>query len=99
MRLALSDAAPFYRDAPEAEVPRASGSKIIQSFLAEAAPAVPEARLRLAAEVIGMAMGEVGERISERPRSEVEVSTYAEALSDMVCAYLDQLCAMAPHSR
>ena len=38
MRLALSDAAPLYRDAPEALEVRASGERTVQAFMREALP-------------------------------------------------------------
>lgn len=91
MRLALGDAAPLYRDAPEAEEPRIAGTRVIQAFLLAACPEVPEARRRIAGETIATALGEVGERISERFRLEAEIAARADALADMVCAYLDQL--------
>ena len=91
MRTALGDAAPLYRDAPEAEAPRTAGERIMQAFLCEALPEAPEAARLLAGEVMAMALGEVGERISERPRSEAEIAAYAEALACMLCAYLARL--------
>jgi AcrR family transcriptional regulator len=91
MRLALADAAPLYRDAPEAEEPRVSGTRALQAFLHGALPEVPEPARLLAGEVIAMTLGEVGERISERPRTEEEIRAYADALADMFCAYLERL--------
>jgi AcrR family transcriptional regulator len=38
IRVALSDAAPLYRDAPEAEQARAAGDRTIQAFMREALP-------------------------------------------------------------
>ena len=46
MRVALNDAAPLYRDAPEARQARASGGRTMQRFLREA---LPKARKRRAA--------------------------------------------------
>ena len=91
MRTALGDAAPLFRDAPEAEAPRTAGERIMQTFLHEALLGVPEAERLLAGEVMAMALSEVGERISERYRSEAEVETYADALAGMLCAYLARL--------
>eukprot|EP01132_Coremiostelium_polycephalum_P022324 gene22324-26489_t len=42
MRVALSDAAPLYRDAPEAHEVRAEGQQIFQAFMLELLPQVPE---------------------------------------------------------
>jgi AcrR family transcriptional regulator len=38
MRVALNDAAPLYRDAPEAREARASGGRTMQAFMREACP-------------------------------------------------------------
>ena len=38
MRVALDDAAPLYRDAPEAQEARASGDRTVQVFMREALP-------------------------------------------------------------
>ncbi len=91
MRLALGDAAPLYRDAPEAEEPRVAGTRIIQTFLREMLPDVPPATLTLAGDLIAMSLSEVGECISEKPRTDEEVYAYANALADMFCAYLEHL--------
>src|SRR6478752_2247525 len=52
MRVALDDAAPLYRDAPEARQARASGGRTMQRFLREALPKAPEAARGLAADLI-----------------------------------------------
>ena len=44
MRVALNDAAPLYRDAPEAQEARASGDRTVEVFMQEA---LPEPRKRL----------------------------------------------------
>ncbi len=91
MRLALGDAAPFYRDAPEAEEPRVSGARAVQAFLREALPNVSEPACMLAGDVIAMSLSEVGERVSEIPLTDEERRAYADALADMFCAYLERL--------
>src|SRR3546814_742486 len=42
VRTALGDAAPLYREAPEANAARASGSIVIRDFMAEALPGADE---------------------------------------------------------
>ena len=91
MRQALDDAAPFYRDAPEAEGPREAGARTFQVFMDEALPTAPEAARVLAGEMIMMTLGEVGKRISEQPRDPAEIAAYADAMADMFCAYLDRV--------
>jgi AcrR family transcriptional regulator len=91
MRLALGDAAPFYRDAPEAQEPRASGTRTVQLFMEEVLPQAPEAARTLAGDVVMMTLSAVGKHISETPRTAAEIETYANAVADMLCAYLEDL--------
>jgi AcrR family transcriptional regulator len=88
MRVALNDAAPLYRDAPEAREARASGDRIIQVFMREALPAASEATRALAGDLITTTLSEVGKQFSESPRTPAEIEAYAEAMADMFCAYL-----------
>ncbi|SEI09033.1 transcriptional regulator, TetR family [Methylobacterium sp. 275MFSha3.1] len=91
MRRALDAAAPAYRDAPEAAEPQLAGSQAFRDFLRAALPAAPETDLAVAGEIIAMTLSEVGERISEVVRTEAAMATFADALADMLCAYLDRL--------
>jgi AcrR family transcriptional regulator len=91
VRGALSDAAPLYRDAPEAQEVRASSQAMIESFLRGALPASTPAVRTLAGDVIVTTLSAVGKRFSEAPRTLAEIDTYAGALADMLCAYLESL--------
>ncbi|MCB8876599.1 TetR family transcriptional regulator [Acidisoma silvae] len=91
MRVALSDAAPLYRDAPEAQAVRVSGSDRMRQFMAEVLPHVPEAERLVAGELVNMTLGAVGKQFSETTRSQPEIDAYAGAMADMVCAYLEKL--------
>ncbi|ACE91651.1 TetR family transcriptional regulator protein [Rhizobium phaseoli] len=91
MRVALHDAAPLYRDAPEAQAARASGDRIIELFMREALPSALEATRALAGDLIGTTLGTVGKQFSEVPRSSAEIEAYADAMADMFCAYLERL--------
>ncbi|TAU96904.1 TetR/AcrR family transcriptional regulator [Rhizobium leguminosarum] len=91
MRVALHDAAPLYRDAPEAQAARASGDRIVELFMQEALPYAPEATRTLAGDLITTTLGTVGKQFSEAPRSAAEIDAYADAMADMFCAYLEQL--------
>lgn len=91
IRGALSDAAPLYRDAPEAQDARAAGEGIIAAFMREALPKASEATRALAGELIKTTLSEVGKRFSETPRSEAEIARHADGLADMFCAYLGEL--------
>jgi AcrR family transcriptional regulator len=91
MRVALGDAAPLYRDAPEAHEVRASGQQTVLAFVREALPDVAEATQVLAAELVTTTLGAAGKQFSESPRSDVEIAMYADAMADMLCAYLAAL--------
>jgi AcrR family transcriptional regulator len=91
MRVALNDAAPLYRDAPEAREARASGDRIMQGFMREALPQASESTRALAADLITTTLSKVGKHFSESPRSPAEIETYAGAMADMFCAYLESL--------
>lgn len=88
MRVALNDAAPLYRDAPEAREAKAAGERTIKLFMREALPEAPEAVRALAGDLITTTFGAVGKQFSETPRTHTEIEAYADAMADMFCAYL-----------
>jgi len=91
VRVALDDAAPLYRDAPEAHEARASGARTVERFMQEALPDAPEATRALAGDLITTTLSAVGKQFSESPRTPAEIETYADAMADMLCAYLKDL--------
>lgn len=91
VRTALGDAAPLYRDAPEADAARASGSLVIRDFLGEALPDADELTVALAADLIEATLTQVGSSYSEAQRTDEEIAAYADAMADMFCAYLARL--------
>lgn len=91
MRVALDDAAPLYRDAPEAQQTRASGRHTAQIFMHEALPEASDAMRALAADLIITTLSTVGKHFSERARTSAEIDAYADAMADMFCAYLEAL--------
>ncbi|WP_241047993.1 TetR family transcriptional regulator [Achromobacter xylosoxidans] len=91
MRVALNDAAPLYRDAPEARATKEEGGRIVLAFLEEALPNASDATRVLAGDLITHTLGAVGKQFSESPRADAEIEAYADALADMLCAYLDSL--------
>jgi len=93
VRVALGDAAPLYRDAPEAHAVRTSSDATFQTFLLEVLPDAPQASRVLAGDLIATTLGAVGKQFSESPRSPAEVARYSDALSDMLSAYLRSLSA------
>lgn len=93
VRIALGDAAPLYRDAPEAREVRASSAAALRAFMLEALPEAPQAVRALAGDLIATTFSAVGKKFSESPRSPAEVARYSDALSDMLSAYLQSLSA------
>jgi AcrR family transcriptional regulator len=91
MRVALSDAAPLYRDAPEAREGRASGEKTWRRFTEEALPRASKPLRTLAGDLIKRTLSAFGKELSECPRTEAEITAYADAMADMFCAYLGSL--------
>ncbi|UCR84726.1 TetR family transcriptional regulator [Pseudomonas chlororaphis] len=95
MRVALNDAAPLYRHAPEAQAVKAQGEMIFQVFMQEVLPDAPQAIRALACDLITTTLSSVGKEFSENPRTTAEIETYADAMADMFCAYLTQLASRA----
>jgi AcrR family transcriptional regulator len=91
VRVALNDAAPLYRDAPETQEVRASGARTFQAFMREALPNISRGRRALAGEVIMTTLSTVGKRFSETSRTSAEIEAYAGAMADMFCSYLTRL--------
>jgi AcrR family transcriptional regulator len=91
MRVALGDAAPLYRDAPEAIEVRKAGDGTLAAFMREALPDATPATRRLAGELLKTTLSAVGKEFSESPRTARQIATYSDAMADMFCAYLASL--------
>ena len=91
LRVALGDAAPLYRNASETQEQRKKGRRRSVLFMKEAIPHATPAIRRLAADVVMTTMSALGKTISERARSRSDVDAFAQATSDMLCAYLKTL--------
>ena len=91
MRVALSDAAPLYRDAPEAHEVRAGGQQVFQTFMLELLPRVPEATRDLTCDLIVTTFSSVGKEFSGSPPTEAQITAYADAMADMFGAYVTVL--------
>jgi AcrR family transcriptional regulator len=91
MRDALSEAAPLYRNAPEAQETRVSGGYTMQIFISELLPTASETTRASAGDLITSTLSLVGKHFSEKPRTPSEIEAYAEAMADMFCAYLKAL--------
>lgn len=88
MRVALNDAAPLYRDAPQAREAKSAGEALFMAFTAELLPHAPQAVRALACEMLMTTLSSVGRALSETPRSLPEITLRAEALADMFDAWL-----------
>jgi AcrR family transcriptional regulator len=88
VRNALDDAAPLYRDAPEAKATKATAHATFQHFMEEALPGLSETHRAVVAHLLKTTLSEVGKHFSETPRSAPEIEVYADALADMFCSYL-----------
>ncbi|MCP2072299.1 UNVERIFIED_ORG: AcrR family transcriptional regulator [Pseudomonas lini] len=91
IRVALSDAAPLYRDAPEAQEARASTEQAMGLFMQEVLPTAAAEHRTLAADLITTTLSAGGKQFSATPRSPAEIEKYAQAMADMFCAYLASL--------
>ncbi|MGF6417192.1 AcrR family transcriptional regulator [Stenotrophomonas sp. AN71] len=94
-RGALSDAAPLYRDAPEAQQARSAADAAMAAFMVETLPVATPATRQLATDLIETMLSAVGREFSNTPRSAREIRTCADAVADMFCGYLIQLGAPA----
>src|SRR5580693_161802 len=81
MRVALNDAVPLYRDAPEAQEAKASGNRTVQLFMQEVLPAASDATRASAGDLIKGTLSDVGKHFSETPRTPAEIKTYADAMA------------------
>lgn len=91
LRGALADAAPLYRDAPEAAAHRRAGQKHLAAFMVEALPGVDPRKRRRATDAIATVLAATGKTVSEQVRSRASVDALAKAVGDMLCGYLERV--------
>ncbi len=91
IRIALDDAAPLYRDAPEAREAKASGDRTLEVFMREALPNAAEPARAVAGNLIKKTLSAAGKDFSESHRTPAEIEAYADAMADMFCAYLESV--------
>lgn len=91
VRTALDDAAPLYRDAPEAHEALKAGVAIMQAFMCEALPDSSADQRALAISLIESTIRSVGKSYLEASRTPAEIDAFADAMADMFCAYLARL--------
>lgn len=88
VRVALDDAAPLYRDTPEARAARSEGDQAIEAFMQEVLPTTSNKKRELAGDLIFTTLSSGGKNFSETPRTVADIENYADELADMFCAYL-----------
>ena len=91
VRGALNDAAPLYRDAPEAHEAKAMADRTVEGFLREVLPDASTVVRARTGELIMKTLSAVGADFSEKERTADEIEAYSNALADMFCAYLRSL--------
>ena len=91
MRTALADAAPLYRDAPEAAAVDDAMRATFDAFVAELLPHVPAAARALASDLVQATLFAVGEHASEQQMRAASVEAFGDAVADMLCGYLQGL--------
>jgi AcrR family transcriptional regulator len=87
-RSALEEAAPLYREAPEARTHAEEGRRLMERFMKEALPRATARDRAFAADLIGTVMSSVGKAVSSERRSLCEVDELATAVGEMFSAYL-----------
>ena len=91
LRIALADAAPSYRKAPEVKEHRKEGRERSRRFMMELLPNASPKERRFAADFLMTTMSVVGKKVSEQARSQAEVAAWGKAMGDMLCAHLTRL--------
>jgi AcrR family transcriptional regulator len=91
LRIALGDAAPSYRKAPEVADHRREGRERSRRFMAELLPDASPKERRFASDFVMTTMSVVGKKVSEQARSRAEVAAWGQAMGEMLCAYLTRL--------
>lgn len=90
-RVALADAAPLYRNAPEAAQHRNERTQQFLAFVAEALPNADRQQRAFCADLIKTTIGTIGKQISEQHRSAANIERFAAAVGDMLCDYLERI--------
>lgn len=87
-RSALEEAAPLYREAPEARAHVEEGRHMMERFMKDALPRATARQRVFAADLIGTVMSSTGKAVSSGSRSASQVDELAAAVGEMFCAYL-----------
>ena len=95
-RTALEEAAPLYRDVPEARAHAERSRRLMADFMKDALPRMSVRERAFAADLVGTVMSAAGKAISSQNRPDSEIDGLAMAVGDMVCAYLERYARREP---
>lgn len=95
LRAALSDAAPHYRDAPEAKRHRQLVLRRTRAFVKELLPNASNTQRASASELLIVVLQALGPAVSEGERSVREVKVLATEIANMLCCYFERVGAPA----
>jgi AcrR family transcriptional regulator len=90
-RVALADAAPMYRNVPEAKRHKDEHSRQFLEFVAAALPRADKRQHAFCADLMLTTISSLGEKISEQGRSAENIERFAAAVGDMLCAYFERI--------
>ncbi|WP_454883807.1 TetR family transcriptional regulator [Sphingomonas oryzagri] len=90
IRGALDDAAPLYRDAPEAQEVHAASTRTFHEFIHDLLPDATERTRSIVTDLTKTTLKALGAHFSSTPREPDEIVAYAEAVGDMFCAYIER---------
>ena len=84
----MEEAAPLYREAPEARAHSEESRRLMERFMSDALPRATPRDRAFAADLIGTVMSSAGKAISSQSRSRAQVDELAAAVGEMFCLYL-----------
>lgn len=88
LRIALADAAPLYRDAPESREHRKRGPTQLARYLKDLLPDASARERQFLADLFITCMSSIGKTLSEQRRGGKEIDRFANAVSDMLMGYV-----------
>ncbi|VUD69332.1 Nucleoid occlusion factor SlmA [Thalassocella blandensis] len=89
MRGALADAAPLYRDSPEAVNAKKENEQAFHRFMSTALPELSTQARKIKTDILTRTLSTVGKDFSMEARTKKEIRQFSDAMSDMLCRYLE----------
>ncbi len=88
MRAALAEAAPVYRDTPEAQERNEAGRRRMAAFMREVLPDTSPRERSFAVDLVRTVISTLGHALSSQGRSASEMDAFADAIAEMIWLYL-----------